>query len=89
MVTLEPSMGAGLNKAFLRVVGTAAGGAAGLAALYLAFAAAGGRDWEGEATGGPAWAAGAAGAAGVEGAERTCRRCGGGCAGSLGRHTGA
>lgn len=48
MVTLEPSMGAGLRKAWLRVVGTVAGGLAGLAALYLAFAAAGGKDWEGE-----------------------------------------
>ncbi|PRW05778.1 Aluminum activated malate transporter family [Chlorella sorokiniana] len=45
MVTLEPTMGGGIRKSFHRVLGTLAGGLAGLAALYLAFAAAGGKEW--------------------------------------------
>ncbi len=47
MVTLEPTMGGGIRKSFHRVLGTLAGGLAGLAALYLAFAAAGGKEWAG------------------------------------------
>ncbi|KAL4425283.1 hypothetical protein ABPG75_009299 [Micractinium tetrahymenae] len=50
MVVMEPSVGAGLRKAWLRVVGTLVGGLAGLATLYLGFAAAGGREWQGPAT---------------------------------------
>lgn len=47
MVTLEPTMGGGIRKSYHRVLGTLAGGLAGLAALYLAFAAAGGEQWAG------------------------------------------
>lgn len=48
MVTLEPTMGGGIRKSYHRVLGTLAGGLAGLAALYLAFAAAGGQEWASE-----------------------------------------
>ena len=47
LVVLEPSTGAGLSKAWLRVVGTLVGGAAGLLTLHLAFLAGAGENWAG------------------------------------------